>query len=117
MYSCFFFKDYCVPRDLLVLTPSVPTRRSSDLPASTAERWARQWGDAVVDAAAAAWSAPPPIDLSFADEGAGVEWSGVPTLAPRHRRLPRGRAVADMPGFRAGGGGVQDLAADRKSVV
>src|SRR3546814_19941347 len=64
---------------------------TAQLPASTAERWARQWGDAVVDAAAAAWSAQPPIDLSFAAEGAGVEWSGVPTLAPRPRSLPRGQ--------------------------
>ena len=81
------------------------------LPAPAAERWAAQWGTAMVDAAAAAWSTPPPIDLSFAAEPAAAEWNEARVMAPRHRRLPRGRAVADMPGFRDGGWWVQDLAA------
>src|SRR3546814_14014883 len=65
----------------------------------------------MVAAAEAAWSAPPPIDLSFAAEPVETGWAEAITLAPRHRRLPRGQAVEDMPGYRAGGWWVQDLAA------
>ena len=81
------------------------------LPSPAAERWAAQWGAAMVDAAAASWSAPPPIDLSFAAEPAADEWPDAVALAPRHRRLPRGQAVEAMPGFSEGGWWVQDLAA------
>lgn len=81
------------------------------LPLPTAERWAEEWGLAKVEAAEAAWSAPPPIDLSFAAEPDAGEWPDAVALAPRHRRLPRGQAVEEMPGFREGGWWVQDLAA------
>lgn len=81
------------------------------LPLPTAERWAEQWDLATVEAAEAAWSAPPPIDLSFAAEPGPGEWLDAVSLAPRHRRLPRGQAVEAMPGFSEGGWWVQDLAA------
>jgi 16S rRNA (cytosine967-C5)-methyltransferase len=84
---------------------------SASLPEAVAERWADQWGDDVVAAAASAWSAPPPIDLSFAAEPGDGEWAEAAALAPLHRRLPRGQAVETMPGFREGGWWVQDLAA------
>ena len=81
------------------------------LPLPTAERWAEQWGLAMVEAAEAVWSAPPPIDLSFAAEPGAEEWPEADALAPRHRRLPRGQAVEAMPGYNEGGWWIQDLAA------
>src|SRR3546814_10527434 len=48
---------------------------SSDLPLATAERWAEQWDMKTVEAAEASWSAPPPIDLSFAAEPGAEERS------------------------------------------
>lgn len=83
----------------------------ASLPPATAERWDDQWGAEMVGAASAAWSAAPPIDLSFAAEPGAAEWADAITLAPLHRRLPRGQAVEAMPGFREGGWWVQDLAA------
>lgn len=81
------------------------------LPLPTAERWAEEWGLAMVETAEAAWSVPPPIDLSFAAEPGTDEWPDAITLAPLHRRLPRGQAVEAMPGYSEGGWWVQDLAA------
>ena len=81
------------------------------LPALTAERWTAAWGAEMVRAAEAAWSAPPPIDLSFSGEPGEDAWADALTLAPRHRRLPRGQAVEALPGYREGGWWVQDLAA------
>ena len=81
------------------------------LPPATAARWDAAWGADMVEAAAAAWSAPPPVDLSFAEEPATDEWAEAATLAPLHRRLPRGQAIEAMPGYAAGGWWVQDLAA------
>lgn len=87
----------------------LPARAS--LPLSAAERWAEQWGMETLEAAEAGWSVPPPIDLSFAAEPGADEWPDAVSLAPRHRRLPRGQAVETMPGFGEGGWWVQDLAA------
>ena len=84
---------------------------SASLPKAVAERWAEQWGDDIVAAAALAWSAPPPIDLSFSTEPGEKERTEALPLAALHRRLPRGQAVEAMPGFREGGWWVQDLAA------
>lgn len=81
------------------------------LPLPTAERWAEQWSLAMVEAAEAGWSVPPPIDLSFAVEPGADEWPDAISLAPRHRRLPRGQAVENMPGYGEGGWWIQDLAA------
>lgn len=87
----------------------LPERATLPLPA--AGRWAEQWGLPAVEAAEASWSAPPPIDLSFAVEPGADEWPDAVSLAPRHRRLPRGQAVEAMPGYSEGGWWVQDLAA------
>lgn len=81
------------------------------LPLPTAERWAEEWSLGTVEAAEAAWSAPPPIDLSFAAEPGAEEWPDAISLALRHRRLPRGQAVDAMPGYSEGGWWVQDVAA------
>lgn len=80
------------------------------LPEAVAQRWADQWGKEIIDAASAAWSEPPPIDLSFS-AAPGDDWETATQLAPLHRRLPRGQAVGAMPGYREGGWWVQDLAA------
>lgn len=84
---------------------------TASLPEAVAERWADQWGDAMIEAAQGAWSAPPPIDLSFSAEPDADEWADAVALAPAHRRLPRGQAVDTMQGYREGGWWVQDLAA------
>ena len=88
---------------------SLPERAS--LPPETAERWTAEWGAEMADAATAAWSVPPPIDLSFTIEPDDAIWPDAITLGPRHRRLPRGQAVDAMPGYDDGGWWVQDLAA------
>lgn len=87
----------------------LPERAS--LPPETAERWSAAWGDAMIDAAEAAWSAAPPVDLSFAAEPDAAAWEDAQPLAPHHLRLPRGRAIETLPGFSEGGWWVQDLAA------
>ena len=84
--------------------PEAPT-----LPASVAERWATQWGEPMAVAAGVALAAPPPLDLSLAnDEVAAPEGRN---LAPRHLRVADAAAVRDLPGFTEGGWWVQDLAA------
>ena len=83
----------------------------ASLPHDAAERWAAQWGYGVADAAAKAWSVPPPVDLSFAADPVSGEWTDGVALAPRHVRLARGQAVESLPGYREGGWWVQDLAA------
>lgn len=83
----------------------------ASLPTRVVDRWTAEWGAAAADAAAAIWSAPPPIDLSFAAEPDMSEWSDAVSLGDRHLRLPRGQAVEAMQGFREGGWWVQDLAA------
>src|SRR5690606_18030098 len=83
----------------------------ASLPPATAGRWAMLWGDAIVEAAATAWSAAPPLDLSFAADPDPAGWDQAHMLAPRHLRLPSGQAIDALPGFAAGGWWVQDLAA------
>ncbi|HTU09303.1 MAG TPA: RsmB/NOP family class I SAM-dependent RNA methyltransferase [Allosphingosinicella sp.] len=82
--------------------PEVPS-----LPEAVAERWREQWGDAMVEAAARSIAAQPPIDL-IGEPPAGVE--GL-SLLPGHLRLPRGTAVADLPGYEDGKWWVQDISA------
>ena len=81
--------------------PDIPT-----LPPPVAERWREQWGEAVVEAAARSIAVQPPIDLI--GEPPAVE--GV-SLAPGHLRLPRGTAVAELPGYEDGKWWVQDISA------
>ena len=80
---------------------------SPALPEAVAERWGAVWGDDMVAAASRAIAYPPPIDLSLkgADGPEGVE------LMPGHRRLERGTAVPELPGYAEGDWWIQDLAA------
>jgi 16S rRNA (cytosine967-C5)-methyltransferase len=82
--------------------PEIPS-----LPEAVAERWREQWGDAVVAAAARAITSQPPIDL-VGEPPAGVD--GI-SLQPGHLRLPRGTAVAALPGYDQGKWWVQDISA------
>lgn len=85
--------------------PDVPT-----LPAPVAKRWGAAWGYAALGAAARALAVPPPLDLTLRDpdDDGGV---GGETLWRGHRRLPRGAAIHDLPGFAEGKWWVQNLAA------
>jgi 16S rRNA (cytosine967-C5)-methyltransferase len=79
------------------------------LPAEVAARWGANWGDAVVDAAAAAIAAPPPLDLTLADPAA-LAPEGT-SLAPDHRRLVDPAPVTNLAGYAEGTWWVQDIAA------
>ncbi|HEY6814900.1 MAG TPA: RsmB/NOP family class I SAM-dependent RNA methyltransferase [Croceibacterium sp.] len=84
--------------------PAAPT-----LPAEVAARWGER-----APAIAQGLAAPPPLDVSLRDPAATAEWAerlGGVSLAPGHVRLPRGTAVADLPGYAEGAWWVQDLAA------
>jgi 16S rRNA (cytosine967-C5)-methyltransferase len=87
-----------------VVWPEIPT-----LPAATAMRWQAHWGDAMVQAAARAIAAPPPLDLTLAAED--VDAPEGDRLLPLHRRLYDADAVPDLPGYAGGGWWVQDIAA------
>jgi 16S rRNA (cytosine967-C5)-methyltransferase len=84
--------------------PEVPT-----LPARIGERWERNWGASVADAAARLLGTPPPLDLCFAP-GAEPDMEGV-SLMSGHLRLPSRTAVAGLTGYGEGGWWVQDVAA------
>ncbi|WP_019052252.1 RsmB/NOP family class I SAM-dependent RNA methyltransferase [Sphingobium xenophagum] len=89
--------------------PDPPT-----LPAAVADRWAAQWGSAMVEAAARAYAIRPPVDVSLRDPAATAEWTaqlGGVSLAPGHVRLPDGANIPDLPGFADGAWWVQDVAA------
>jgi 16S rRNA (cytosine967-C5)-methyltransferase len=84
--------------------PAAPT-----LPPAVAARWGAR-----APAIAAGLGAPPPLDLGLRDPAATDEWAarlGGASLASGHVRLPRGTAVAELPGFAEGAWWVQDLAA------
>lgn len=83
--------------------PDTPT-----LPHLVAERWRRTWGDQVVDAAARAIAAPPPLDLTLQRP---ADIAGATPLAPNHLRLAPGTSVLELPGFAEGDWWVQDIAA------
>jgi 16S rRNA (cytosine967-C5)-methyltransferase len=85
--------------------PQVPT-----LPADVMERWS-VWGDAALADAAQALAAPPPLDIMLRDADDDDAGLGGESLAPGHRRLPRGTAIADLPGYAEGKWWVQNLAA------
>jgi 16S rRNA (cytosine967-C5)-methyltransferase len=92
-----------------VLLPEVPT-----LPEEVAARWQGDWGDAMLEVAAAALAAPPPLDLTLKDAATTDEWAqklGGESLAPGHVRVPRGTAIPELPGFDEGAWWVQNIAA------
>jgi 16S rRNA (cytosine967-C5)-methyltransferase len=84
--------------------PEVPT-----LPARIGDRWERNWGATVAEAAARLLAVPPPLDLCFAP-GAAPEMEGL-SLMPGHLRLPSRTAVAGLTGYGEGQWWVQDIAA------
>lgn len=87
-----------------VALPAVPT-----LPDGMAERWGER-----ADAIAAGLAEPPPLDLALRDPADTATWAeklGGTSLMPGHLRLPRGKAVEQLEGFREGAWWVQDLAA------
>jgi 16S rRNA (cytosine967-C5)-methyltransferase len=84
--------------------PEVPT-----LPARVGDRWERNWGATVAEAAARLLAVPPPLDLCFAP-GAAPEMEGL-SLMPGHLRLPSRTAVAGLTGYGEGQWWVQDVAA------
>jgi 16S rRNA (cytosine967-C5)-methyltransferase len=84
--------------------PDVPT-----LPARIGDRWERNWGARVAEAAARLLATPPPLDLCFAPV-AEPEMEGI-SLMPGHLRLPARTAVAGLTGYGEGRWWVQDVAA------
>jgi 16S rRNA (cytosine967-C5)-methyltransferase len=84
--------------------PSTPT-----LPEPVAARWAA-WGDTALAQASAALAAPPLLDITLRDPHDDAELDGE-TLAPGHRRLARGTAITDLPGYAEGKWWVQNLSA------
>ncbi|HEY0311799.1 MAG TPA: RsmB/NOP family class I SAM-dependent RNA methyltransferase [Allosphingosinicella sp.] len=84
--------------------PEVPT-----LPARVGDRWERNWGATVAEAAARLLAVPPPLDLCFAPVAA-PEMEGL-SLMPGHLRLPSRTAVAGLTGYGEGQWWVQDVAA------
>lgn len=97
-----------VTRAMPVL-PDPPT-----LPAGVVARWTAQWGEAMVEGAAAAYAVRPPVDVSLREPGetqALAQALGGVSFAPGHVRLPDGAAVTGLPGFAEGAWWVQDIAA------
>jgi 16S rRNA (cytosine967-C5)-methyltransferase len=84
--------------------PEIPT-----LPLRVGERWERNWGVKVAEAAARLLAVPPPLDLCL-PPGAEPGMEGL-SLLPGHLRLPSRTAVAGLTGYGAGRWWVQDVAA------
>jgi 16S rRNA (cytosine967-C5)-methyltransferase len=85
--------------------PSPPS-----LPRPVAERWLAAWGPEMIEAAARALAAPPPLDLSFKSAEAAEQFEGE-HLTDCHARISARSRIADLPGFAEGEWWVQDLAA------
>ncbi|MGN6278278.1 MAG: RsmB/NOP family class I SAM-dependent RNA methyltransferase [Sphingomonas sp.] len=85
--------------------PEVPA-----LPEPVAARWRKAWGEPMVEAAARAIAAPPPLDLTLKSDEAPADLGGV-SLLPCHRRLAEHDPVPTLPGYAEGEWWVQDIAA------
>lgn len=96
-----------------LLRKGIKADRSPHLPDAVEGRWAKAWGDDVVEAARAAIVQGPPLDLTFKDEEAAHNFAeandGI-RLAPRHVRITS-QSVAGLNGFEQGDFWVQDIAA------
>ena len=87
-----------------VALPAAPT-----LPDAARLRWGER-----ANAIAAGLAMPPPLDVTLRNAGETAQWAerlGGLSLMQGHVRLPRGTAVADLPGYTEGAWWVQDLAA------
>lgn len=92
-----------------VLLPEVPA-----LPPAVETRWEAAWGAEMVEGAAQAIAAPPPLDLTLADPAETARWAGElggVSLMPGHVRLVDAAPVTELPGFADGRWWVQDIAA------
>ncbi|MCP3735509.1 SAM-dependent methyltransferase [Sphingomonas sp. RP10(2022)] len=92
-----------------VLLPEIPA-----LPPKVEARWDAAWGPDMVEGAAQAIAAPPPLDLTLADPGETDHWVaalGGTSLMPGHVRVADAAPVTDLPGFAEGRWWVQDIAA------
>jgi len=97
-----------------LLRREIQPNDSPPLPAEVEERWAKAWGEEVVQAARRQVAKRPPLDLSFArdsDAQAFAKETGGLALAPNHVRLGESGPISQLPGFQSGGWWVQDLAA------
>jgi 16S rRNA (cytosine967-C5)-methyltransferase len=94
-----------------LLRKGLPPIDAPQLPEPVEERWRTVWGDEMILAARRAIAHRPPLDLSFASEVACAAFPEGVSLAPRHRRIDQGGAIAELTGFGEGGWWVQDLAA------
>ena len=89
--------------------PFAPT-----LPEPYGSRWTAAWGAEATAAAARAFGAEPPTDLTLRDPAETAHWVealGGVSLASGHVRVTRKGGIAEMPGFEEGAWWVQDLAA------
>jgi 16S rRNA (cytosine967-C5)-methyltransferase len=108
------------PRRLVHGVFGTLSRRGARLPpvpsllAPVELRWRAAWGEAGVEAAAQAFAAPPPLDLTLknpAETELWVERLNGTSLMPGHVRLARGAEVTMLAGYAEGSWWVQDLAA------
>jgi 16S rRNA (cytosine967-C5)-methyltransferase len=96
-----------------LLRRGIPPMDAASLPAEVEERWREAWGEETVEAARRQIAKRPPLDLTFADDGAAQTYAGRHggvSLAPKHVRL-ESSSVAELAGFESGEWWVQDLAA------
>ncbi|MGU3317266.1 RsmB/NOP family class I SAM-dependent RNA methyltransferase [Sphingomonas sp. M6A6_1c] len=92
-----------------VLLPEIPA-----LPPLAESRWEREWGAEMIEGAALAIAAPPPLDVTLADPAETDHWVaelGGTSLLPGHARIADAGSVTDLPGFAEGRWWVQDIAA------
>jgi 16S rRNA (cytosine967-C5)-methyltransferase len=86
--------------------PDVPS-----VPWLVEDRWARNWGAPVAEAAARLLAVPPPLDLTFPlGCEPPAEMEGV-SLLPGHLRVPGRTAIPGLTGYGEGSWWVQDIAA------
>ena len=96
-----------------LLRRGVALEEAPHLPAEVEQRWAKAWGQDVVEAARRQIVARPALDLSFKSDAAAHAFAQAQcgkSLAARHVRLQDAGAVTDLPGFGSGDWWVQDLA-------
>lgn len=94
-----------------LLRRGLPKIETPRLPDDVEQRWAKVWGEPVVEAARRQIAARPALDLSFKTDEAAQGFAGGTSLAKRHVRLHDAGAIAELPGFGSGDWWVQDLAA------
>ena len=97
-----------------LLRRGVPPIDAPHLPTEVEQRWAKAWGERVVEAARRQIASRPPLDLTFKSDEAAHEFAhanGGTSLASRHVRLHDAGSVAALPAFGSGEWWVQDIGA------